>query len=259
MGEDHQRRVCSVGGARRVLHRYCGTSSEWRPPEPLSDHVPSFQGHISSEIVSLLEKGAIEEVDDHPCLCLSPVFVIPKRSGSLRMILNMKRINLHLGKVHFRMDHLVSGRLAFGRKVGGSAVGSCADSDQHDSRSRISHKLGEIGVRPDSHAVLPRCSAGHSSSAGSSQSRQGRDDSQDGSFSEMCTSGESRALASVARVSLQSSRHSSRLSTIDETLPTLSVGVLSAEREFSFDVDPPVVQNQGSSRSLASSFLPPSV
>ena len=73
--------------AGRVLLRYCGTSSKWRPPEPLSDHVPSFQEHFSAEIVSLLEKGAIEEVRDHPRLCLSPVFVIPKRSGSLRMIL----------------------------------------------------------------------------------------------------------------------------------------------------------------------------
>ena len=69
---------------------------------------PLFQEHISAEIVSLLEKGAIEEVRDHPRLCLSPVFVIPKRSGSLRMILNMKRINLHLDKTHFRMDHLAS-------------------------------------------------------------------------------------------------------------------------------------------------------
>ena len=46
-----------------------------------------FQVHFSAEIVSLLEKGAIEEIRDHPLLCFSPVFVVPKCSGSLRMIL----------------------------------------------------------------------------------------------------------------------------------------------------------------------------
>ena len=30
--------------------RYCGTSSSWRPPEPLSDHVPSFSGTLFGRI-----------------------------------------------------------------------------------------------------------------------------------------------------------------------------------------------------------------
>ena len=67
-----------------------------------------FQEHIVSEVTSLLEKDAVERVRDHDRLCLSPVFVIPKRSGSLRMILNMKRINRHIAKSPFRMDHLAS-------------------------------------------------------------------------------------------------------------------------------------------------------
>ena len=87
VGENHLRRLFTFGSRGRVLLRFCGTSSIWRPPEPLSDHVPSFQVHFSAEIVSLLEKGAIEEIRDHPLLCFSPVFVVPKCSGSLRMIL----------------------------------------------------------------------------------------------------------------------------------------------------------------------------
>lgn len=67
-----------------------------------------FQQHISAEIQMLLEKGAIERVRDHPHLCLSPIFVIPKRSGKLRMILNMKRINTFMPTVHFRMETLAS-------------------------------------------------------------------------------------------------------------------------------------------------------
>ena len=69
---------------------------------------PLFQEHFSAELVSLLEEGAIEELRVHPRLCLSPVFVIPKRSGSLRLILFLKRINLLLGKSLFRMDLLTS-------------------------------------------------------------------------------------------------------------------------------------------------------
>ena len=69
---------------------------------------PPLQQHVSSEIQQLLEKGAIEQVRDHPLLCLSPVFVIPKRSGKLRMILNMKRINAHIPKERFRMETLAT-------------------------------------------------------------------------------------------------------------------------------------------------------
>lgn len=66
---------------------------------------PALQ-HAATETKSLLEKGAIERVEDHSRLCLSPIFVIPKRSGKLRMILNMKRINLFIPLVHFRMETL---------------------------------------------------------------------------------------------------------------------------------------------------------
>ena len=253
---------------------------------------PLFQEHFSAELVSLLEEGAIEELRVHPRLCLSPVFVIPKRSGSLRLILFLKRINLLLGKSPFRMDLLTSilpalnpvdvvfffwifatpiflyrsindlgifwglpvqgtslwvaprssnfhenrvdghgastktgsssfrlfGRLALGRVVGGSAVGSFTDSDQHDSRSRFSFLLGEIGVRPDSYSVLSRGSACFSSAVCSSQSHQSRDDCRDCSVSRRLASREGRALASVTRVSLQSGKCYSSLSTFVETL-----------------------------------------
>ncbi|XP_030834672.1 uncharacterized protein LOC115921380 [Strongylocentrotus purpuratus] len=109
----------SSGSSRKNVGQSKGRPQDWYPVEEeyqdrgrpssrdSSYRDSSFRG-ASSRGSTSREKGAIEEVDDHPCLCLSPVFVIPKRSGSLRMILNMKRINLHLGKVHFRMDHLAT-------------------------------------------------------------------------------------------------------------------------------------------------------
>ena len=69
---------------------------------------PLYQQHISDEICMLLEKGAIEEVRDHHRLSLSPIFIIPKKSGKLRMILNMKRINLFIPDESFRFDSLAT-------------------------------------------------------------------------------------------------------------------------------------------------------
>lgn len=45
---------------------------------------------------------------DHPRLYLSPVFVVPKRSGKVRMILNLIAINHFIQPVHFRMETLAT-------------------------------------------------------------------------------------------------------------------------------------------------------
>ena len=63
---------------------------------------------ITAEIETLLKKGAIERVMDHKGLSLSPIFLIPKRSGKLRMILNLKRINTFIPSMSFRMENLAS-------------------------------------------------------------------------------------------------------------------------------------------------------
>ena len=67
---------------------------------------PVAQATIWTEISSLLGKKAIVQVDDFPSLCLSPIFVIPKRSGGLRVILNLKKINLYIPPQPFRMENL---------------------------------------------------------------------------------------------------------------------------------------------------------
>ena len=54
----------------------------------------------------MLTKKAIVQVNDFPSLCLSPIFVVPKRSGGLRVILNLKQLNLFIPPQHFRMENL---------------------------------------------------------------------------------------------------------------------------------------------------------
>ena len=66
----------------------------------------SAQVALEEEISSLLLKRAIVKVDDFLDLCLSPIFVVPKRSGGLRVILNLKKINCFLPPQHFRMEAL---------------------------------------------------------------------------------------------------------------------------------------------------------
>ncbi|XP_071477298.1 uncharacterized protein [Diadema antillarum] len=63
---------------------------------------------MAAEIAALLAKGAVERIRDHLRLSLSPTFLVPKRSGSFRLILNLKRINRHIRTEHFRMETLAS-------------------------------------------------------------------------------------------------------------------------------------------------------
>ena len=66
------------------------------------------QAKIEEEIVSLLQKCAIVKVDDRPHFSLSPIFVIPKKSGGLCVILNLKRIDVFIPPQHFRMESLTA-------------------------------------------------------------------------------------------------------------------------------------------------------
>jgi hypothetical protein len=58
-------------------------------------------------VEALLSKGAIEEVPLFPSpLCyISSIFLVPKKSGGMRPILNLKRLNAaHLNTPYFRME-----------------------------------------------------------------------------------------------------------------------------------------------------------
>ena len=46
----------------------------------------------------------ISEVDHHPNEFISPVFIVPKKDGEFRMILNLKELNQYIEYHHFKMD-----------------------------------------------------------------------------------------------------------------------------------------------------------
>ena len=71
------------------------------PPRDQKSHIA-----ICKEIQELVLKKAIVQIDDFPLLCLSPICVIPKKTGDLRVILNLKKINVFISVQHFRMERL---------------------------------------------------------------------------------------------------------------------------------------------------------
>ncbi|MES9883156.1 MAG: reverse transcriptase domain-containing protein [Sedimenticola sp.] len=59
---------------------------------------------IDNEIQTLLNMGVIIEVNHEPDEYLSPIFIVPKRNGEYRMILNLKQLNEYIVYHHFKMD-----------------------------------------------------------------------------------------------------------------------------------------------------------
>jgi hypothetical protein len=63
---------------------------------------------ISQEVSSMLTKGAIEMVKFHPSKFVSSIFLVPKKNGQLRPIINLKPLNLFVKKIHFKMETVES-------------------------------------------------------------------------------------------------------------------------------------------------------
>ena len=61
---------------------------------------------IDVEIQKLISKGAIIPVTPTKSQFISNIFTRPKKSGGFRTIINLKRLNRHLKKRHFKMEHV---------------------------------------------------------------------------------------------------------------------------------------------------------
>ena len=66
-----------------------------------------FEKHlIDDEIVTLKSKGAIEEVSSCPNEFLSNIFLVPKKTGDMRPVINLKPLNVFVQKIHFKMENI---------------------------------------------------------------------------------------------------------------------------------------------------------
>ena len=69
---------------------------------------PNQMKLIYSEVESLLEKGAIEKVPLQEVMegFYSTFFLVPKKNGEMRPVINLKPLNRYMVKQHFKMDTL---------------------------------------------------------------------------------------------------------------------------------------------------------
>ena len=63
---------------------------------------------IEIDLQRLLDKGIIIPSEHETCEFISTIFVRPKADGSFRLILNLKRLNEHVGYHHFKIESLKS-------------------------------------------------------------------------------------------------------------------------------------------------------
>jgi len=61
---------------------------------------------IDIEILEMLQKGAIKEVQSSPEQILSPIFIVPKKDSGFRPVINLKGLNQKIQYLHFKMEGL---------------------------------------------------------------------------------------------------------------------------------------------------------
>ena len=90
-----------------------GLSLEILSPPPFNGLVTTnpprrFVSAMAEEVADLLQKGAVKVVQPYGTMdgFYSTYFIVPKKSGGLRPILNLKRFNRFMRKQRFRMETL---------------------------------------------------------------------------------------------------------------------------------------------------------
>ena len=73
---------------------------------PLTFHNQSEQVAIDQEISEMLQKGAIQVVSPMNGEFLSSVFLVKKKDGGNRPVINLKELNSHVTYQHFKMEGL---------------------------------------------------------------------------------------------------------------------------------------------------------
>ena len=82
--------------------------------EPIQHTGPTYhrtkeeEEALDREIAELITKEAVEEVDFCQARFVSPMFIVPKKGGKWRPVLNLKSLNQYISKVHFKLKDIRS-------------------------------------------------------------------------------------------------------------------------------------------------------
>ena len=89
-----------VQGYRLELMSTPNQQTAPRPLDMKNSHL------LGEEIQKLINKGAVTRV--RPCTSqfLSQIFLVPKKDGSYRPVINLRPLNRHIEQVHFKMESL---------------------------------------------------------------------------------------------------------------------------------------------------------
>ena len=83
------------------------TSEPSQETMPYNHHFSSGnQTLLQEEIHTLLEKQAIQLVPAQTKGFYSSIFMVPKKDGGQRPVINLKRLNYHVKSEHFKMESL---------------------------------------------------------------------------------------------------------------------------------------------------------
>lgn len=90
---------------------------------PQQSHIPAQVNTSDTEnmiidqlIDQLLSIGAIEQAKESRGQFISPIFIVPKSSGSYRLVLNLKELNTYVQNEHFKMEDYRTVCSILGRK-----------------------------------------------------------------------------------------------------------------------------------------------
>ena len=95
---------------RWVLDAVQGYQIEWSEPPhqhhpPMPHHFPTKEMEsLDLEIQNMVKKGAISPVVNLQDGFLSTIFLVPKKGGGLRPIINLKKLNEFIPHHHFKME-----------------------------------------------------------------------------------------------------------------------------------------------------------
>ena len=101
---------CQITSDRNILTAVSGYKIEFGPAlltqfsAPMPTNLPKIQAiSMDLQIAKFLEKGIIVKSAHEPDEFISNVFLLEKKDGSYRMILNLKNLNQWVA-YHFQMD-----------------------------------------------------------------------------------------------------------------------------------------------------------